>query len=563
MAAPTIAHWGMYPAAADRLLSFIGIATHWSILQYVLGLPFLAFISYLIYLKTGHEKWRRISKTFVKGFIIVFAVGAATGTASEFGLVVLWPNLTEAAGRYIYFPLYAEVFAFMMEVIFIYMLWYGWDKLGKKALAIVMLFALIGPWFSAAMIVSVNSYMVAPTGIQPAYNPQTGQWLYSQHYPKLMLVVPMDYVKVLNVTLLQSVGMTVGKQVTVNGKPAVIVYMPVSIVQRLAYEAWHGYTVKNSILYIVLNPAYKNNPAVLNLPVMKVVDDILVTTIKYVGPIKVAFESPVYRASILHVLGSAITVSSFTAMAGFALRKLQIRRRKGNVDKDYVEYVDTALRFTAAVALVAIAVQGLVFGHMMGRDIAKYNPEKLAAMEGQSQYIFSIPRAFHLDKLMAWLAYGSTSAHLPNYDTIDNTYCACKLTLNQDMARIGSCKPPIFIHYVYYTKVGLAILVGLYALLFHLYIIRKKEIPDWVLRLALPAAVIIMAVSWMGWVVREVGRKPWTIYGIMTPDVAHTFNPAPTGVVAIIAVFFIVLLSGLAYSVWKFLYLPGKKEIEG
>jgi len=562
MAASLVAHWSQYPAAHDRLLSFIGIAVHWSILQYVLGLPFLAFIAYLIYLKTGAEKWRKLSRTLVKGFVIVFAVGAATGTASEFGLVLLWPNLTQAAGRYIYFPLYAEVFAFMMEVVFIYMLWYGWNKFGKKALAIVMLFALIGPWFSAAMIVSVNSYMVAPTGIEPAYNPQTGQWLYNEHYPKLMLVVPMKYVQLLNVSLLQSVGMQVVKPVTVNGEKAVVVYMPATIVQRLAYESWHGYTVKDSILHVVLKPEYQNNTAVLNTPVMKIVDDILTTTIKYVGVMSVAFKSPVYRASILHVMGSAITVSSFTVMAAYALRKLK-RHGKGN--KEYEEYVETAFRYAAAMALIFITIQGLVFGHMMGRDIATYNPEKFAAMEGQTSYAFSIDKAFHLDKLMSFIAYGSTSAKLPNYDAIPNNYCACKLTEQQDMARIGTCKPPIIIHYIYYTKIGLAILVGLYALLIHYYlIIRKKDVPAWALKLALPAAVVIMMVSWMGWAVREIGRKPWTIYGVMTPDVAHTFNPAPTWAVATVALFFIVVLLALAYSVWKFLYLPGKQvAVEG
>ncbi len=51
-----------------------------------------------IWLRTGNEHWKRLSRNLAKGFAVVFAVGAASGTASEFGLILLWPNLTEAAG---------------------------------------------------------------------------------------------------------------------------------------------------------------------------------------------------------------------------------------------------------------------------------------------------------------------------------------------------------------------------------------------------------------------------------------------------------------------------------
>ena len=47
-------------------------------------------VAEVIWLKTKKEDWLKIARTIAKGFIIVFAVGAATGTASEFGLVLLW-----------------------------------------------------------------------------------------------------------------------------------------------------------------------------------------------------------------------------------------------------------------------------------------------------------------------------------------------------------------------------------------------------------------------------------------------------------------------------------------
>ncbi len=553
-----ISQWGTYPAFKDRVLSLIGIEVHWAILQYVLGLSFLSLIAYLIYLKTGKEKWHRLSWTLFKGFVLVFAVGAATGTASEFGLVLLWPNLTEAAGRYIYFPLYAEVFAFLMEVLFIYMTYYGWRKFPKALVAVLILLSMTGAWYSASMIVSVNSFMVAPTGVVPAYDPATGHWLYDQGYPKLTLAVPKELVPALNVTLLQKLGMEVKGQTD----DAVIVLMPVRIVQRLAYEAWHGYTVKDSILALVANPDYvAQHPEILNESVKAIVDKIMVKTVETVGVMSITFKSPVYAASILHVIGSALTVSAFTVMAAYAMR---LRRAEG-ASEEYLDYVKSAFVFAAVSAAVIIAVQGFVFGHEMGKAIAHYNPEKFAAMEATTTQIKPLTSLLPGgEKLVAFLAYGNPNAPLPQYDQIPDDYCACKATYQEDMARIGTCKPPLIIHYLYYTKIGLGVLLGIYAAIIAGYLVILKrdalEIPGFLLAVAPAAIFIVQLVSFLGWAVREIGRKPWTIYGIMTPDVAHTANPASPAAVTLVAVFFLVILAALGYAVWRFLWIPGRPE---
>ena len=560
-----LGQWANYPAFHDRVLSMIGIEVHWAILQYVLGLSAISFILYLIYLKTGDKKWEKLAYTTFKGFVIVFAVGAATGTASEFGLVLLWPNLTEAAGRYVYFPLYAEVFAFLLEVVFVYLTFYGWKKFGKAAMVVLLFLSVVGPWYSAAMIVSVNSYMVAPTGIEPAYNLATGHWMYDQGYPKVTLVVPKELVKDLNVTLLEKLGMDV--KGTTND--AVIVAMPSRIVQRLAYESWAGYKVKDSILRIVVNKTTIEHMSkdqlnqLLNTPVKAIVDMILVKTVETVGVTWVTFKSPVYAASIMHVIGSALTVSSFTMLGAYAMR---IRKYK-KASKEYKEYINAAFKFAVVFALIIIAVQGLVFGHEMGKAIAHYNPEKFAAMEATTVQITPVTKYLPGgEKLVALLAYGNPNAPLPSYDKIPNDYCVCQVTKAQDLARIGgTCKPPLIIHYLYYTKITLAVLLGLYALILTGYLWWKKDperTPGWLLSLGIVAIIVVHLVSYFGWAVREIGRKPWTIYGIMTTDVAHTINPASTGAVALVALFFILVLVALGYSVWKFLWVPGRPEEE-
>ena len=580
-----------YPAGGDRVLSMIGIEVHWAILQYVLGLPFLAFITRLIYHKTGNEHWERLTKTLAKGFILVFALGAATGTASEFGLVLLWPNLTEAAGDFIYFPLYAEIFAFLMEVVFLYMLWYGWDKLPLKVHTVVILLGFLGAWYSASMIVSVNSYMVAPTGIAPAYNAMTGAYLYDKGYPKLELHIPLNLtvmingqeasvptLQLLNVTALQAAGMEVKGVDQQNG--VVVVLMPVRIVQRLVFEAYHGYTIKESILQFVVSKDFIQQhqdivPALLNVPVKEVVGQIVKKTVEDVGVYTVTFKSPVYAASISHVIGAGLTTSAFTVMAAYLLRYLQYRE---GGDKDYLEYVKKALVFSVLTALIVIAVQGFVFGHEMGRAIAEYNPEKFAAMEATTNQIPNMAgplEGFMHNTLMPLLAYGTTKAKLPSYDAIPKDYCICQLSnlihqknpaIPTDTQRgLVDCRPPLIIHYLYYTKIGLATLLGIYALILAFYVWRTRPdlyVPGWLAKLAYLVVPVVHLVSFFGWAVREIGRKPWTIYGVMTPDVAHTVNPPSTAEISLVALYFIVLLGVLAYAVYRILWLPGKPGSE-
>jgi len=439
---------------------------------------------------------------------MVFAVGAAMGTASEFGLVLLWPNLTEAAGKYIYFPLYAEIFAFLMEVVFIYMFWYAWHKLPAKAHIVVGLLAVTGAWFSASMIMSVNSYMQAPTGIIPASYSGEG-WNYDAGYPKLTLYVPAEIVAALDVEKLQSLGMDVlGKT-----EDSVIVAMPVKIVSTLVSEAFSGKTVDESILQLVLlEDAKKDLGGVF---VKDIVDAIVMNTVRNVGIYTVTFQSPVYVASFTHTLFSGITVSAFTALGGYALAASRKRS----------EHAKLGLKYAATFALVSITFQGLVTGHEMGVAVAEWNPEKFAAME------VNTPEFIH--GIVSFLAYGSFDKELPDYATIPDEF-----------------KPPELVHTLYYTKIALAAILFITAIVVTARVWKGKDVPEYLIILA-PVAQLV---SFLGWAVREIGRKPWTIYGIMDVQTAHTINPPDAATAALISLYFIALLSVLSFAVYRFLW---------
>lgn len=497
-----------YPAAQDRILSMIGIEIHWIILQYIIGFSLLAVVAEAVWLKTRNDAWLKIARTIAKSFVIVFAVGAAMGTAAEFGLVLLWPNLTETAGRYIFFPLYAEIFAFLMEVVFIYMFWYGWKRLPAKVHVAVGILAIAGAWFSAAMIMSVNSYMQAPTGIIPAY--YDGEWRYDDGFPKLTLFVPNDVAANLDVTALKGLGMDVlGKT-----DGSVIVALPSSIVRQLVYEAFSGKSVGESILYGVLSESAKIQ--LKDAPLLNVIDAIISNTVREVGVYTVTFQSPVYISSLIHTIFAAITVSAFTLAGGYALSYSRKRREEAKLGLKYGIYV----------ALISIAVQGIYTGHEMGVAVAQWNPEKFAAME--------IHSPASLKSLIAFLAYGNASAEIPEYAQIPD-----------------DLKPPVIIHYLYYIKIGLAILLGLSALTISALLYTNRNVPYLYISV-LP--VVAQIVSFLGWAVREIGRKPWTIYGIMDVQTAHTINPPSQLEVVSISLYLIAVLVVLIFAVYRFLW---------
>ncbi len=538
-----LSQWLSYPAALDRILSIIGIELHWAILQYVLGLPLVIMVALLLYARSKDERWHEMARTMAKALGIVFAVGAAAGTLSEFGLVVIWPNILEAAGRYIFFPLYAEIFAFLIEITFIYLLIFGWNKIGIKAKILLSLLALFGAWFSGALIMSVNSYMVAPTGIVAAYDPASG-WKYDQGFPKVLLVVPNDVVNVLEVDKLTSLGM----EVVGSGENGVSVLLPSKIVSRLIYESWGNVKVGESVLSLVIrNEALEGLKGLL---VKDVVDIIVTNTVRSVGYTMVTFLSPVYLGSIFHALGSAVTVTAFTMVGAYSLLLLKGRNegKKG--------YYLAGLRFGIVLALITIAVQGLVFGHLIGVEIARSNPEKLAAMEGTSNSIFSLSRSLGIERLMSFIIYGSFDAKLPEYDSIDKGYCVL-----DGKPAITDCRPPLILHYLYYSKTGLSLLLGFYALIYAILAIKMGSISTILLKINVLTPIAAQLISFLGWAVREMGRKPWSIYGIMTVDVAHTANPGDPLSYALIALIIISVALALILAVWRLLYKPSLGEV--
>ena len=93
---------------------------HWLFVPLTLGLSFIIAILETIYVKTGNEEWKRITKFWMTLFGINFAIGVATGIILEFEFGTNWSNYSWFVGDIFGAPLAIEgIMAFFMESTFI------------------------------------------------------------------------------------------------------------------------------------------------------------------------------------------------------------------------------------------------------------------------------------------------------------------------------------------------------------------------------------------------------------------------------------------------------------
>jgi len=65
---------------------------HWIFVPLTLGLTWIIAFYHTIYVKTGSEEWKNLTKFWMRLFAINFAIGVATGIILEFEFGTNWSN---------------------------------------------------------------------------------------------------------------------------------------------------------------------------------------------------------------------------------------------------------------------------------------------------------------------------------------------------------------------------------------------------------------------------------------------------------------------------------------
>ena len=252
-----------------------------------------------------------------------------------------------------------------------------------------------------------------------------------------------------------------------------------------------------------------------------------------------------------HTRASAVTLSAFFVMGISAVHLLKGRKP---------EMFKRSFRIGATVGIVA-SLLILFSGDMSGRDVADYQPTKLAAMESvwHTQkaapfYFIDVPEPKRESNLVEALEVPNLLSILSYHDP--NATIKGLLDFPADQ------RPPVAVSFwSFRLMVGLGLLFILLALVALVYSWRDKlERRRWFLWIMAFALVLPYLASELGWILSEIGRQPWIVYGLLrTSDAASRSITGGDVLASLIA--FIVLYGSLA-AVDAFLLVKYARRVE-
>jgi cytochrome d ubiquinol oxidase subunit I len=218
----------------------------------------------------------------------------------------------------------------------------------------------------------------------------------------------------------------------------------------------------------------------------------------------------------------------------------------------------------ALVLLVFIAPVQIWLGDSSGVDVFATQPAKGAAIEGHWET--NAPGTGASWSLLAWpdkaQQRNDWSIEVPGLLSVLGTHSLHGQV--KGLADIPVADQPPLLPLLYYTframaGIGFLFMVLAFWTAFALrkargrldaLLAQRKLLLAWVLAIPLPYIAVEC-----GWIVREVGRQPWVVYGLLrTEHAASAISPiAITGSMAMFAVFYVVLLSSFLYFARRWL----------
>lgn len=368
-------------------------------------MPLFMSAAHFLFLRKKDPAYLELTKMWLKGVAIFFAVGAVSGTVLSFELGLLWPGFMKHAGPIIGMPFSWEGTAFFLEAIAIGLFLYGWKRMKPWVHWATGLAVGISGFASGIFVVAANGWMNAPGGF--------------------------DWIE----------------------------------------GAAHN-----------------------------------------IDPVKAMFNRAWLHQTI-HMQLAALQAVGFAVAGIHAFLHLRGRAQALNL-----KAVKIALVFGASAALVQPFA-----GHFAGQRVAQLQPAKLAALESHFKtgpraplYIGGIPdmetqtmrAGIPLPGMLSFIAFNDVNAEVAGLDQFPR----------EDWPHVT------IVHIAFQIMVAIGMAMAFVALLFFVCL-RRRHFPRWYLRLLVAFIPLGMIAIEAGWIVTEVGRQPWIIYGIMRTKDAVT--PVP------------------------------------
>ncbi len=253
--------------------------------------------------------------------------------------------------------------------------------------------------------------------------------------------------------------------------------------------------------------------------------------------------------TFLHTVMAGYLVGAFFVMGVSAYHLL----RKSHTSF-FTKSFKLALLFGLIFSLGVVAI-----GDLHGKEVAAKQPIKVAAMEAQWETQRGVPfsmmvipdeknernlvEAIQIPKFMSWLVFGDWNAE----------FKGLKEWPKEE-------RPPVTLVFVAFRlMVGLGFLFIALCLIGWLLRNRLESSPLYLLIMMWSIPLPFIA-SQLGWIVTEVGRQPWIVYGVMkTSDAVSTLA---TSQVAISLAAFVILYSLLGLAAFIIMIKIAKKGPE-
>jgi cytochrome d ubiquinol oxidase subunit I len=233
-----------------------------------------------------------------------------------------------------------------------------------------------------------------------------------------------------------------------------------------------------------------------------------------IDPAAALFGNPYFWHELVHMYLAGFMVTGFVMAAAYAWGWLRGRRGR---------YHRTALMIPLTLAALASPVQ-IVIGDWATRTVAAAQPIKLAEIEGlptttagASEHLFGwydgtgVAYGVEIPKLLSLLAFHDPNATVTGLDAARPS----------DLPSIGAINT---IRLSFQAMVGTGTLLAILSVVFLTVRVRRDRLPlsPWFYRAVVVAAPLSVIALVCGWVVTELGRQPWIVYGAMRTSEAVT-----------------------------------------
>ncbi|HEY2204893.1 MAG TPA: cytochrome ubiquinol oxidase subunit I [Pseudonocardia sp.] len=289
-----------------------------------------------------------------------------------------------------------------------------------------------------------------------------------------------------------------------------------------------------SMMVIAVN-AWMQHPGGFTLRDGRVVD---------ADPVPALFANPYLWHELVHMYLAGYVVTGFLGAAVYA-----VGRTRGR----WGDYERTALRIPLTVAAVA-AVGQMVAGDWAARTVARLQPAKLAAMEGLGRTGPGAP--LHL---LGWYRDGDVrdGIAIPRLLSLLAFHDPDAVVLGLDAVPVDAQPPVNLVRLAFQLMVFIGLLLAVFGAL-HLVQLRRHLLPEsrWFYRALVLAAPLSVVALLAGWVVTEVGRQPWVVFGVMRTEQAVTrVGVAPVGL-GTLAVVYLGVTVGVVWVLRRLAAMP-------